>query len=134
MTGGQPHLGRNKKGNEAGLPGLATRVPLWGSFSSAIMQFTKHWAATLDDYVIDLAWSPDGSLLAAASAAGGVTLYDSATGAVRHSLPGHEDGTNCVAWMPVGRVVPDEPHITPARPEDSPYLLATGGQDGCVRF
>ena len=31
------------------------------------MELTKHWAAQLDDYVIDLAWSPDGSLLAAAS-------------------------------------------------------------------
>ena len=31
------------------------------------MQFSKHWAATLDDYAIDLAWSPDGALLAAAN-------------------------------------------------------------------
>ncbi len=39
------------------------------------MNFAKHWAATLDDYVIDLAWSPDGTLLAVASAAGGITLF-----------------------------------------------------------
>jgi len=88
------------------------------------MNFAKHWAATLDDYVIDLAWSPDGALLAVASAAGGITLHDAATGAVKHTLAGHADGANCLAW--VGRVVPDEPR--------SPYLLATGGQDGCVRF
>jgi len=80
------------------------------------MNFAKHWAATLDDYVIDLAWSPDGSLLAAASAAGGVTLYAAATGTVRHALPGHADGANCLAWSPSGDV------------------LATGGQDGCVRL
>ena len=99
------------------------------------MQFSKHWAASLDDYVIDLAWSPDGSMLAAASQSGGITLYDAATGAVKHALPGHENGTNALAWMPaVGRVDPDEPHRTTARPEDSPYLLATGGQDGGVRF
>lgn len=79
------------------------------------MNFAKHWAAVLDDYAIDLAWSPDGSLLAAASAAGGVTLFDAATGALKHALPGHEDGTNCLAWSPSGQ-------------------LATGGQDGCVRF
>ena len=53
------------------------------------MQFAKHWAATLDDYVIDLAWSPDGALLAAASAAGGVTLYEASSGAVKHTLAGH---------------------------------------------
>jgi WD40 repeat protein len=79
------------------------------------MQFAKHWAATLDDYAIDLAWSPDGTLLAAASAAGGITLFDATTGAVRHQLPGHADGANCLAWSPDGT------------------LLATGGQDGCVR-
>jgi len=80
------------------------------------MIFAKHWAASLDDYAIDLAWSPDGSLLACASAAGGATLYDAATGAVKHALPGHENGTNCLSWSPDGS------------------LLATGGQDGCVRF
>ena len=30
------------------------------------MNLTKFWAAQLDDYVIDLEWSRDGSLLAAA--------------------------------------------------------------------
>ena len=38
------------------------------------MIFAKHWAASLDDYAIDLAWSPDGTMLATASAAGGATL------------------------------------------------------------
>ena len=80
------------------------------------MIFAKHWAASLDDYAIDLAWSPDGALLATASAAGGVTLYEAATGAVRHMLAGHGDGTNCLGWSPDGEV------------------LATGGQDGSVRF
>jgi WD40 repeat protein len=78
------------------------------------MNFAKHWAATLDDYAIDLAWSPDGTLLAVASAAGGITLCDAATGAVRHTLAGHENGANCLAW--------------------SGQILASGGQDGCVRF
>lgn len=80
------------------------------------MIFAKHWAATLDDYAIDLAWSPDGALLAVASAAGGVTLYDAASGAVKHALPGHTDGANGLAWSPDGG------------------LLASGGQDGCVRY
>ena len=90
------------------------------------MTLSKHWSAVLDDYVIDLAWSPDGTLLAAASAAGGVTLFDATTGSVRHALPGHPDGVNALAWMP--------------RPDsqlsalNSQLLLATGGQDGFVRF
>jgi WD40 repeat protein len=80
------------------------------------MQFAKHWAATLDDYVIDLAWSPDGVTLAAASAAGGITLYDAVAGTVKHVLPGHGNGANCLAWSPDGS------------------LLATGGQDGKVKL
>jgi WD40 repeat protein len=80
------------------------------------MQLTKHWAGQLDDYVIDLAWSPDGSILAAASASGPVTLFSSGDGARRHELPGHEGGTNAVAWGPGGSV------------------LATGGQDGAVKI
>ena len=79
------------------------------------MQLTKHWAATLDDYAIDLAWSPDGTQLAAASAAGPVSLFAAADGAQRHDLPGHTSGTNCLAWA--------------AAP-----LLASGGQDGAVKF
>ena len=90
------------------------------------MNFTKHWAATLDDYVIDLAWSPDGAILAAASAAGGITLYDAATGAVRHALLGHDNGTNCLAWAPLSGSQPSA--------LSSQLLFASGGQDGCVRF
>ena len=85
------------------------------------MQLTKHWAAQLDDYVIDLAWSPSSGgqpgLLAAASGAGPLTMFAGADGARRHELPGHDQGTNCLAWAP-GR----------------PDLLASGGQDGSVKF
>jgi WD40 repeat protein len=98
------------------------------------MNLQKHWAAVLDDYVIDLAWSPDGAILAAASAAGEITLFDAATGTAQHKLAGHKNGANCLAWRPVGRVLRDAPHPATARPEDSPHLLATGGQDGFVRF
>src|SRR4051812_32836459 len=80
------------------------------------MNFAKHWAATLDDYAIDLAWSPDGTVLAAASQSGGVTLFEAATGAVRQALVGHDDGANCLSWSFDGA------------------LLATGGQDGKVKI
>jgi len=79
------------------------------------MQLTKHWAAQLDDYVIDLAWAADGSLLAAAASSGPVSLFTAASG-TRTDLPGHDDGTNCLAWHP------------------SQPLLATGGQDAKVKF
>jgi WD40 repeat protein len=106
------------------------------------MNFAKHWAASLDDYAIDLAWSPDGSLLAAASTAGAITLYDAATGTVKHTLAGHADGTNCLAWMPpmqMSDVRNQKSDLTGGnltsdlRPLTS-LILATGGQDGCVRF
>jgi WD40 repeat protein len=80
------------------------------------MQLTKHWAGQLADYVIDLAWSPDGSQLAAASASGPITLLSTQDGAKRHELPGHEGGANAIAW----------------RPGSGP--LASGGQDGSVKL
>jgi WD40 repeat protein len=99
------------------------------------MNLTKDWVAQLDDYVIDLAWSPDGALLAAASAAGPVSLFAAVDGAKRHELPGHPDGTNCLAWQPqAGRGLPAEAPAPFAHPDGSSCLLATGGQDGCVKF
>lgn len=79
------------------------------------MQLTKHWAAQLDDYVIDLGWSTDGTRLAAASSSGPVSLF-AATNGARTDLPGHDEGANCLAWHP------------------SQPLLATGGQDAKVKF
>jgi len=93
------------------------------------VNLTKHWAATLDDYVIDLAWSPDGSVLAAASSAGGVTLFDSKSGAVHHKLAGHDGGTDAISWRPLGKVQSAKDQVTGAD-----AVLATGGQDGAVRL
>jgi WD40 repeat protein len=81
------------------------------------MKLTKHWAATLGDYVIDLAWSPDCAVLAAASTAGPISLFASTDGKLLHELPGHEEGTNAVAFAP--------PATT---------ILASAGQDGAVKF
>jgi WD40 repeat protein len=80
------------------------------------MQLTKHWAGQIDDYVIDLAWSPDGTTLAAASAAGPIVLFGAADGSRQCELPGHPGGSNAIAWQP------------------GPALLASGGQDGTVKF
>jgi WD40 repeat protein len=99
------------------------------------MQLTKHWAAQLDDYAIDLAWSPNGSLLAAASAAGPISVFAVADGARRHELPGHENGTNALAWQ-IRPATPKASSETPAEQVtgNSPLLLASGGQDGAVKF
>jgi WD40 repeat protein len=80
------------------------------------MQLTKHWAGQLDDYVIDLAWSPDGASLAAASAAGALTLFGAPDGLKRCELPGHDGGSNAIAWKP------------------GAAILASGGQDGAVKL
>lgn len=88
------------------------------------MQLHKVWAAALDDYVIDLVWSPDGAHLAAASQAGPIYLFAGSTGENRRELPGHSDGTNALAFAPNNG--------TPARFPVA--LLASGGQDGAVKF
>ncbi len=80
------------------------------------MQLNKTWAAQLDDYVIDLAWSHDGAFLAVASQAGPLHLFAGPTGENRRELPGHADGSNCLAFAP------------------GSALLASGGQDGAVKF
>jgi WD40 repeat protein len=102
------------------------------------MNLTKHWAAVLDDYVIDLAWSPDGTQLAAASASGPVSIFQGSTGTKLHELPGHENGTNCLAWRPSVTPTPaaassDTPSSRPSSLASS-LTLATGGQDGAVKL
>ncbi len=134
--------------------GVAVRSP---PATSCGMQLTKHWAATLDDYVIDLAWSPDGAALAAASAAGPLSLFARADGAKLHVLPGHDGGTNALAWRPAAqrsevrdqrseasRQMSEEkpqfaeesapPLTSDLRPLTSGSTLASGGQDGAVKF
>src|SRR5215210_2677973 len=74
------------------------------------------WRQTLDDHVIAVGWSPNGSTLAAASVAGPVTLFDVPSGAVKQALAGHGFGTTALGWHPDGK------------------RLATAGQDGKVRL
>jgi len=95
------------------------------------MELVKHWATQLDDYVIDLAWSPDEAQLAAASAAGPISLYDAQSGALLHTLPGHEGGSNCIAWQPFFR---SEGSAQKMGLRPCPALLASGGQEPRVKF
>ena len=82
------------------------------------MQLNKTWAVQLDDYVIDLSWSHDGALLAAASQAGPLHVFSGSTGENRRELPGHIEGANCLAFAPA----------------TGSAILASGGQDGAVKF
>lgn len=79
------------------------------------MELEKHWAATLDDYTIDLAWSGDGALLAAASAAGTVAVFSAENGGRIRTWQAHDSGANCLGFAPGPR-------------------LASGGQDGKVKL
>ncbi len=104
------------------------------------MQLTKHWAAVLDDYAIDLAWSPDGKKLAAASAAGPVSIFQLQAGERLHLLPGHEQGSNCLAWAPAApptnaaASANTSATVSDASSVVTTSVLATGGQDGQVKL
>ena len=80
------------------------------------MNLEKQWASQIDDYVIDLDWAPDGSLLAAAAGSGPIGVLAGDGGARRHGFQGHDAGTNCLSFSPDGR------------------FLASGGQDGAVKI
>jgi len=75
------------------------------------------WHAKLDDFIAGIAWSPDGSRIAAASVSGQLGLYDAARGqAVWVVEQAHADGVDAVAWRPDGGA------------------LATAGRDGHWRL
>ncbi|MEM7342752.1 MAG: WD40 repeat domain-containing protein [Chloroflexota bacterium] len=76
---------------------------------------STRWQANIDDYVIRLAWSPDGTMLAAGAVEGPITLLDAQSGDVRHTLPGHGFGTTDLSWHP------------------EQGWLASAGQDGEVK-
>lgn len=79
-------------------------------------QLEPTWSAQSPGYVEDLAFSPRGDLLAAASVEGPVTVFDGATGEQLSQLPGHGFGTTSISFSLDGR------------------LLASAGQDGKVRL
>ena len=79
-------------------------------------QLRVNWSATISDHVIDLAWSPDGRYIAAASVLGPVTIFEDGRRAVVHTFEGHEFGTMSIAWRPDSKV------------------LASAGQDGKIRL
>lgn len=76
--------------------------------------FDLHWQGTLSEYVTAVAWSADGTTLAASSAAGEVVLCSSESFTTLQTSTGHS--ADCLAFSRDGR------------------FLATGGQDGQVKI
>jgi WD40 repeat protein len=74
-------------------------------------RFSPAWSVTLADHVVEAAWSPDGTLLAAGSSGGDVVIVDAKTGEVITGLTDHPLGVLSIGWSPDGT------------------RLAVGGQD-----
>ena len=81
----------------------------------------ESWSIELGDYIIDIAWSPEGSKLAAATVEGSVFLIDdrgdsAQTGTNGRGIIGqHAGGANSLSWRHDGRE------------------FATAGHDGLVK-
>jgi WD40 repeat protein len=82
----------------------------------ARIKIKRQWRVSLEDYVIDLAWSPGGDYLLAAGVSGSVALYRAADGHLLQTYTAHDLGTTALAWFPDGSG------------------FATAGQDGHIRF
>src|SRR5580658_3451739 len=80
---------------------------------SNLRSIAFRWHGKLDDFIISVAWSPDGERLAAGSVSGQVAIYDVNGGRAVHLFEqAHADGCDAVAWRPDGKA------------------LATAGRDG----
>lgn len=76
-----------------------------------------HWRLSLEEHIIDMAWSPDAERLAAITAEGRVFLIEIQNGtAIDRQIGNHAGGGNSVSWNSDGT------------------RLATSGQDGRVQI
>ena len=70
------------------------------------------------DYVLTVAFSPDGQTLASGSADGTVQIWDTRSGNIKHTLTAHTDWVNSVAF----------------NPNSDGWTLASGGADGKIHL
>ncbi len=79
-------------------------------------KLSQIWSQPIGDYVIDLSWSPDGSLLAAAETSGPITIFDSEQGDRISVASGHSFGVSQIGWSSAGE------------------NFASAGLDGLIRY
>jgi len=102
------------------LSGLAR---LWDAESGAELAVFRGHAGR----VRDIAWSPDGTRIATASADKTVRIWDAANGAEMAILRGHEDEVRTVAWSPDGQRV-----VSSSRDKTARIFNARGWGDPLV--
>ncbi len=90
-------------------------MPRLSTWSRNQSRLHPSWTAEMGDHVIDLSWSPSGSLIAAASVSGPIAVIDPKDGSEKHRFPGHGFGTTALAWL-------------------GDATLVSAGQDGMVRW
>ena len=79
-----------------GIPGELGEVRLFEADTGKLLKVL----GTHSDVVQDVKFSPNGELLAAASADNSIALYDAATGARRRVIANHADGVAGIAFSP----------------------------------
>lgn len=81
------------------------------TFEPQIREMAPLWRTSLDDYVNEISFSPNGDLLAAADASGAISIISLDDGKLRGKWQAHQLGTLKVQWSRSGK------------------YLASGGQD-----
>jgi WD40 repeat protein len=107
--------------------GLLASVTWWRlprAKSAELFVQTGHW-----DYVLSVAWSPDGKTLASGSRDHAIKLWDGPSGQLLRTLRGHSDYVLSVAWSADGRTLASgsEDHTVKLWDGASGQLLRTLG-------